>query len=474
MALAALLVTTGAALASSVTWQCNMNVQIALGAFHPGTDVLYMRGDINGWSTANPMSDGDSDGIYTLTLDHTGLEGWTLGYKFNINGGVWENDPNRDYTVAGGDQILPVEFFNRVDTLPDVCDVEITFQVDMNVQIATGHFHPGAGDIVVVRGGTAPLHWWGTDWTCTDPDLDGIYAVTVPFPGQPVSNAIEHKFVIVAGGDNWESAANRVAHGDCTWPDSDGDGFKEGTLAPVFFSNVGWGNIIDHPVTVTFMIDASRISCWFANNMGPNGGLTSYGDLAFISVHGFFNGWPAWDGNINPIYRATSVGPCLWSVSYTWPTGSSKVQQYKYGANGLDNESGFQQDHFLDLGNDGGTGYLTVNDVFGSLGTMWDCFSGCAEVVEAQDQPVAFSLAQNSPNPFNPSTTINFTLPEAGMASLRVFDTMGREVATLANGMSERGEHTVVFDAGQFSTGVYFYTLQFNGQSSTRKMVLVK
>jgi hypothetical protein len=94
--------------------------------------------------------------------------------------------------------------------------------------------------------------------------------------------------------------------------------------------------------------------------------------------------------------------------------------------------------------------------------------------VEANEQPVAFDLQQNVPNPFNPTTSISYTLPEAGVASLKVFDTVGREVATLADGMSERGEHTVVFDAGQFSTGVYFYTLQFNGQSTTRKMVLVK
>jgi hypothetical protein len=94
--------------------------------------------------------------------------------------------------------------------------------------------------------------------------------------------------------------------------------------------------------------------------------------------------------------------------------------------------------------------------------------------VEAGDQPVNFALSQNVPNPFNPATTISFSLPEAGFASLKVYDTTGREVATLVNGMSARGEHQVNFDGSQLSTGVYFYTLQFNGQSQTQKMVLVK
>lgn len=94
--------------------------------------------------------------------------------------------------------------------------------------------------------------------------------------------------------------------------------------------------------------------------------------------------------------------------------------------------------------------------------------------VNADDQPVSFALSQNVPNPFNPTTTISFTLPESGVASLKVFDMTGREVASLLNGMASRGEHQVTFDGSQLSTGVYFYTLQFNGASETKKMVLVK
>ena len=109
------------------------------------------------------------------------------------------------------------------------------------------------------------------------------------------------------------------------------------------------------------------------------------------------------------------------------------------------------------------------------VSVWYDWFdNGCPPPVNADEQPAAFALAQNAPNPFNPTTSISFTLPEAGAASLKVFDTAGREVATLVNGMTERGQHSVSFDASQLSTGVYFYTLQFNGQSTTQKMVLVK
>jgi hypothetical protein len=88
--------------------------------------------------------------------------------------------------------------------------------------------------------------------------------------------------------------------------------------------------------------------------------------------------------------------------------------------------------------------------------------------------PRAFALAPNAPNPFNPSTEIRFSLPEAGEAVLRVHDIAGRVVATLVNGVLGRGEHVVSFDGSALSTGVYFYTLEAAGQTTTRKMLLAK
>jgi hypothetical protein len=94
--------------------------------------------------------------------------------------------------------------------------------------------------------------------------------------------------------------------------------------------------------------------------------------------------------------------------------------------------------------------------------------------VDANDQAESFALAQNMPNPFNPSTSISFNLQETGQASLKVFDMQGREVATLVNGLVERGAHQVSFDASGLSSGMYVYTLQAEGISTSRKMVLMK
>lgn len=95
-------------------------------------------------------------------------------------------------------------------------------------------------------------------------------------------------------------------------------------------------------------------------------------------------------------------------------------------------------------------------------------------VVEADELPMSFALSQNHPNPFNPATTIDFSLAGTGMVNLTVFDLAGGVVATLVNGMLEGGQHSVSFDAGHLHSGVYFYTLSADGFSNTKKMVLLK
>lgn len=92
--------------------------------------------------------------------------------------------------------------------------------------------------------------------------------------------------------------------------------------------------------------------------------------------------------------------------------------------------------------------------------------------------PAEFSLMQNYPNPFNPETNIPFALPVRSQVKLSVFDLLGREVATLADGPFEAGLHTVNWNASEMSSGVYFYRLDAQGGqqnfNSTRKVVLMK
>ncbi len=88
--------------------------------------------------------------------------------------------------------------------------------------------------------------------------------------------------------------------------------------------------------------------------------------------------------------------------------------------------------------------------------------------------PNKIELSQNYPNPFNPSTTISFTLPQSGNVTLKVYNTIGQQVAELVNGYKEAGIHTINFSAAEFNSGVYFYRLETESFSELKKMILVK
>lgn len=96
-------------------------------------------------------------------------------------------------------------------------------------------------------------------------------------------------------------------------------------------------------------------------------------------------------------------------------------------------------------------------------------------VDEGALSPTRMPLVRNFPNPFNPSTTIQFSLPRQQYATLKVFDVLGREVATLVNGELNAGVHSVVFSTGgRFSSGVYYCRLQAEGVLQTRTMILMR
>ena len=85
-----------------------------------------------------------------------------------------------------------------------------------------------------------------------------------------------------------------------------------------------------------------------------------------------------------------------------------------------------------------------------------------------------FSLEQNQPNPFNPTTTIKYKLTSSGHVSLKIYDLIGKEVTTLVNEVKNVGTYSVEFDASAYSSGIYFYKVETNGFTSVKKMMLVK
>lgn len=88
--------------------------------------------------------------------------------------------------------------------------------------------------------------------------------------------------------------------------------------------------------------------------------------------------------------------------------------------------------------------------------------------------PATFALTQNYPNPFNPATQIEYTIPQSGLVTLKVYNLLGQEVATLLSEVQNAGNYKATFDGSKLASGVYFYRLDVGNFSATKKMILMK
>lgn len=126
---------------------------------------------------------------------------------------------------------------------------------------------------------------------------------------------------------------------------------------------------------------------------------------------------------------------------YNYIDNSAKVGKYSYRLKQIDN--------------DGQYSYSKVVDV---------------DLTKTLD----YNLTQNFPNPFNPATSISFSLPKSGVVKLTVYNLLGQEIKTLVNGFKESGVHHVNFNAKDLNSGIYIYKIETTDYTQTRKMTLVK
>ena len=100
--------------------------------------------------------------------------------------------------------------------------------------------------------------------------------------------------------------------------------------------------------------------------------------------------------------------------------------------------------------------------------------TGIANQNSSASVPSSFELKQNYPNPFNPTTTIDFSISNFSLVTLKVYDILGREVATLVNGQKPAGNYHVEFNGSNLASGVYLYALQAGNYSAVKKLILLK
>lgn len=472
---------TGAVFAqNSVEFRVNMSIKALKGQFTPGTDEVKLSGNFNGWNNGvDQMTDVDGDSIYTVTIDTFDV-GEQLIYKFIKAAGDWESDPNREYTVPAGSSVIEV-YFDRdsVYEAGTTKSVAITFSCNMEFEIVSGRYNP-ATDTLTVRGS---FNGWSGDDIMTQSASDpNYYEKTVDYVTS-VGEVINYKYAYInATGVAWEGDPNK------TYEVSEDDFSAANAFVERTYNDLTLDNVTNSIVTIKFVVNV-------------NGAVSSVTGQPFASIDNVVlcganpplqwpgGGWPNSDSlAVKDKYLFNDgthgdevAGDSLWSLDLDFPQYSPLRIQYKYGANWAlatntgsnDNESSVGTDHFINLTSD--LLSATVRNQWSVMGdhVLVDAITtGVEEIPNAI--PNVYSLSQNYPNPFNPVTNIRFAIPEAGLVTMKVYNLLGQEVATLINEYKNAGTYNVDFDGFNLTSGVYFYTIDAGNYTATKKMILMK
>ncbi len=347
----------------------------------------------------------------------------------------------------------------------------VLFQVDMSAQEDIGVFDSGSGDAVFVRGGLAPLDWVSGIELTEGPE-PSVYEGIADFDNADSGTTVEYKFVIVSGGqDIWE-----LDGGDNRTFLFEGEILA---LEVVYFDD--FAGFTEQDVTVTFNV-LQNDDC----------SLCTIDQMSIRGESAPLN----WDDDTNLL---VDQGGGIWSISLLFPAGTTPKGPitYKYRAH-----ADSKPERFDILGDpcnawEVGTNWMWQDlrhphpgDCFANLSFVMDDSSPTLELDTDEwypqgtgvdgDQPNApaaparASLSQNSPNPFNPSTSIRFELTEAGSIELAVYDLSGRKIAVLADGPHAAGGHMIGWKPDRLASGVYLIRLVAGETRLERSMVLLK
>ena len=240
------------------------------------------------------------------------------------------------------------------------------------------------------------------------------------------------------------------------------------------------GACLQHVVNPNVEGDITEMTVW-ANKNGDYVGDHNESETATLK-------WVCFDYNVGPYIYDSATDALGFSMIPTYDLGAvsfglfapdgtgikyfayaNETASAKWGNRVIDYGSAYDgiytDNASASSGDTAGWWYVAHASIKGTLSN---------EVSVADAAPAAFAVAQNSPNPFNPTTTISFTLAKAGKTTVDVYNVAGQKISTLVNSSLSAGSHSVTWNAAKFSAGVYFYTVKSGDFSKTMKMTLLK
>lgn len=472
-----------------ITFRVRMNIQMREEKFDKTKDSLFVRGDFQGWGGyGNKLTDPDADSIYTGTFDVG--SGTKIQYKFVIaRGGVdrWELDPNRELTLTGSPQETPLDWFDRDSVFSGVLRKgNIIFTVDLGPWIQLGIFNK-ATDTLFVHGA---FNGWGhsnysNSWMQAVPGTD-FYTLNLPTEGI-VGEKMNYKFFVLydltqPGRSEWKDYFG--------WelPATVGGGNRElvfeGTTnqeIPIKYYN---------DVTPEMVIPSgTNINVTLNMDLRPAIKAATTPFKIGVDTLYFVTNWENWarlqgwkEGRQSQLKYTDPDGDSIYTLSFQIKGPSPAVLEYQTEYTGGTAEGGGfdfgrYRTRYIRKTSSGGwpASYTFPTDVFTQNPPLVVEPPSMLEVRRDQHAVVKnYELFQNYPNPFNPSTSISYSIPADGFVTLKIFNVIGQEVATVVNEQQKAGKYTARFDARQLSSGVYFYKIEAGTFTAVKKMMLLK
>ena len=327
----------------------------------------------------------------------------------------------------------------------------------------------------------------------------------------------------VPGADGWDISLNETAYvGNDMLAATRGSHYGNDTISELILINATDGSTINKLDLSDWWVRLSDGEAGGQKSGGPNrtdvapGGFLFLGShsscmnmcvnpsredwLVWVNENGDYVGdhnfeansskpWVCHDYNVGPYKYNIQADKNMFSSFPSFDMGAVSFGLYAPDGTGIDYFAYSGEN----AGGKNGTSYVHSGSSYdgmysdnASAGGAWDgpqglwfvgqdSFKGViSKQVKVESVPAAFCVAQNSPNPFNPTTTISFTLAKAGKTTVEVYNVAGQKIDTLVNSSLSAGSHSVTWNAAKFSAGVYFYTVKSGDFSKTMKMTLLK
>ncbi|WP_397546402.1 T9SS type A sorting domain-containing protein [Rhodothermus marinus] len=508
----------------------------AADGYDPNADniVVGVRGDpLNGagpldWGTTKVIlqresSDKNMPGYHLFSgvaYYPASLAGTTQEYKFFIEPNGWEEgnlNGNRSFVIPDSDTTLHWVYYGNtkpVDLLGQQrVTAQVIFTVDIDPLVNAGLFDKQRGDTIIVRG---DFNGWGNCLEAGNPDDCALFESVDPtqyttsisitnFPNTQFNYKFYVDFEAEGWPDGWEEpldygGSNRrfVFTGEDPL-----------NLGVQFFNDVREGNVIPEgtQIDVTFQVDMSP-----ALNFQVKRAFDPEKDSVYVVFEDplwrLTQALPLGLSDLEPLLLSDPDGDLIYTgtITVTGPTYNGIGFRYRYG-NVLDGyvdegEGGFDpgrrryQYILPSAAKNWPTEYTMPLVQFQESGLLpFEC-NPTADVAslpqDVQDlcypagtsptavepidgtRPERFALSRNYPNPFADRTTFEYTLPETQPVRVRVYDLLGRVVATLVDEVQPAGTYRVTFRADGLSSGIYVYRLETPSGIFARKMMIVR